>query len=316
MGPEGITKPEGGAARVDVLCAGYACWDLIFEVGHHPGPDEKCFASALFSSGGGPAANAAVTVARLGGAAAFAGYLGDDFFGGLHLDELRAEGVIPFVLRGSSPTPLSVILVKPGGARTVISHKAETPVVPPGSLDFTELEPAVILLDGHEPALSTFLARHAREKRIPVVLDAGSVHAGTAGLAPVADYLLASEKFARDFTGEPAPAAAAEKLAQIAPFVAVTLGAKGLVWRAGAEAGSLPAVPVDAVDTTGAGDIFHGAFALEIARGASPLAALDLAGAAAALGCAKIGARRGIPTREELDRFLAGRRGGILSTRF
>jgi sulfofructose kinase len=314
MAPDGKTKPEGGAARGDVLCAGYACWDLIFEVGHHPGPDEKCFASALFSSGGGPAANAAVTVARLGGAAAFAGYLGGDFYGGRHLSELRAEGVIPFVLQGSSPTPLSVILVKPGGARTVISHRGETPAVLPGSLDFSKLEPAVMLFDGHEPALSSFLAQRARKERIPVVLDAGSVHAGTVELAPAADYLLTSEKFARDFTGESDPAAAAGKLAQIAPFVAVTLGAKGLVWRAGAEAGALPAVPVDAVDTTGAGDIFHGAFALEIARGANPLAALDLAGAAAALGCTKIGARQGIPTREELDRFLAGGRGEMRLT--
>lgn len=294
-----------GAVKVDVLCAGHASWDLILTVDHHPGPDEKCFASALTGAGGGPASNAAVTVARLGGRAAFAGRLGEDHYGRLHLEELRAEGVIPIVVQGGGATPLSVILVKPDGRRTVVTHKEDTPSPDAGSLDFSKLEPTAALFDGHEMAISSILASYAARRRIPMVLDAGSVHGGTVELARAVDFLIASEKFARDFTGESDPVKAVAKLAETAPFAAVTLGARGCVWRGREGAGALPAIPVDAVDTTGAGDIFHGAFALEIARGAKPVAALELASAAAALGCAKLGARAGIPTRKELDAFLA-----------
>jgi sulfofructose kinase len=118
---------------IDVMCVGHACFDLTFAVPHHPGPDEKGVADALVSSGGGPAANAAVTVARLGLRAAFAGYLGKDPWGERYLQELFDEGVdTAFVVRGSGPTPLSAILAKPDGKRTVINYHAETDYLPAG----------------------------------------------------------------------------------------------------------------------------------------------------------------------------------------
>jgi sulfofructose kinase len=283
--------------EIDVLCVGLASYDLVYPVDRHPEAGEKCFATGLLMGGGGPAANAAVTVARLGGIAAFAGYLGRDLFGSMHFEELLSEGVIMnLVVRGSSPTPLSSIIVKPGGKRTIITHKGLTPALEPNQVDFTRVRPRAILFDGHQRGVSVPLAKKAREQNIPTVLNAGSVNEGTLELAALCGYLAASEKFARDLSGEKDPARAVGVLARIVPVAVITLCGAGLVWASGQKSGSLGAFPVDAVDTTGGGDIFHGAFALRIAGGDELLSALRYASAAAALGCAKMSSRVAIPT--------------------
>lgn len=289
---------------IDVLCVGHASFDITLRVARHPGADEKCFAESRIECGGGPAANAAVTVARLGGKSAFAGYLGNDVYGQKHFEELQKENVnTDLIVRGERPTPLSVVLVKPGGKRTVINHKKQTPPLPEGRIDFSSLQPAAILFDGHEPLLSIPLARQAREKGIPTLLDAGSVHAGTIQLAPVTDYLIASRKFAGEFTGEKNPEDALKALAAIAPFVIITLGEEGLIWAKGKRTGKMAAFPVEAVDTTGAGDAFHGAFAAGIARGYGFEDNLVFASAAAALTCTKSGGRVGLPGAREVEQL-------------
>jgi len=291
--------------EIDVLCVGLATYDLVYLVDHHPESDEKCFAACLVSCGGGPAANAAVTVARLGGTAAFAGYLGRDVFGEMHFKELVSEGVLTGLLvRGDQPSPISSIIVKPDGKRTVVTHKGSTPVLEPDQVDFTKLRPRVIIFDGHQPAISLPLAAGAREQNVPAVLDAGSVHRGTVELMPLCGFLVASEKFARDLSGEKDPALALGFLSRMAPVAVITRGKAGIVWTSGQKTSSLGAYAVDAVDTTGAGDIFHGAFALATARGEELEAALRYARAAAALGCTKIGARPAIPSKAEVESFL------------
>jgi sulfofructose kinase len=306
-GRNGTLMITGGATwAMDVLCVGHASYDLTLLVDHHPGRDEKCFATDMSVCGGGPAANAAVTVARLGGVSALAGYLGEDLYGCRHLDELKAEGVhTEFIARGGHPTPLSVILVKPDGARTVVNHKASTPFLESVTLDLSVCRPRVMLLDGHEPKISPALAQAARSAGIPTVLDAGSVHEGTLELAPLVDYLVASEKFARRFTSREEPRQALAALAELAPCAVITLGEKGLIWRKGDASGEVPAFSVPALDTTGAGDVFHGALALGIARSMQFQALLRYASAAAALACMKVGARTGIPRGDELDDFLS-----------
>ena len=112
---------------VDVLCVGHASYDLVFSVAHHPAEDEKISAEGFVSCGGGPAANAAVTVAKLGFKASFAGFLGLDIYGEKHYQELLELGVhANLIIRGSSPTPLSTVLVKPDGKRALINYKGET----------------------------------------------------------------------------------------------------------------------------------------------------------------------------------------------
>jgi len=293
------------ASSLDVLCVGNAAYDLIFTVPRHPGPDEKCFADRLFACGGGPAANAAVTAARLGCRSAFAGYLGNDFYGHAHCEELRRDGVvIDFLIRGAAPTPFSIILVKPDGSRTIVSYHAGTKKLPAEVLDLAACKAKVMLCDGHEPYLAQACISACRERGIATVLDAGSVHEGTRLLAPRVDYLVASEKFSRDFTGDNNPVSAALKLHRHAPNVVITRGSQGLVWHNAAGSGSLAAYPVRTVDTTGAGDCFHGAFAAGLSKAMGWHDLLRYASAAAALCCTGYGGRSAIPTDAAVREFL------------
>ena len=284
--------------NLDVLCVGYACYDLVFSVSAHPAADEKIFADDFIDCGGGPAANAAVAISRLGFKSAFSGYLGNDLYGEKHAQELQNYGVnTDFVVRGDWSTPLSAVLVKPNGDRALINYKGETRFLPTGAVDFSSLNTKVILFDGHESYLSIPLADYARKAGIPTVLDAGSVHDGTMAMIGHVDYLVCSEKFAQQFTGDIEKTLA--RLSRVAPAVVITLGEKGLIWQCSKQRGESPAFPVNAIDTTGAGDAFHGAFAAALAAEMEWHDILRYASAAGALCCTKIGARIGLPSREE-----------------
>jgi sulfofructose kinase len=292
---------------VDVLCVGHASYDLTFSISHHPSPDEKTTASSFLGCGGGPATNAAVAVSRLGYRAAFGGYLGDDYYGDLHFQELQVEGVLTdLILRGSFPTPLSVILVKPDGRRSLVNYHEEVEQLPSDWVQLSDIETKVILFDGHEPQLSAALAESAKGTGIKTILDAGSVHLGTQQLASEVDFLVCSEKFARGYTGENDLEHAVNKLAGYAPSVVVTLGGEGLIWKNEQGAGRVPAFKVDVHDTTGAGDTFHGAFAACLAANKGWGYSLRYGSAAAALSCTKMGARSSIPTKLEVSEYLEG----------
>lgn len=287
--------------RFDVFCVGHASYDHVFAVDHHPAPDEKMFAGNLVGCGGGPAANAAVTVSRLGYRAGFSGYLGNDLHGQMHFAELIHEQVdIRWLLRGHASTPVSVVLVKPDGSRALVSYKGETGLVSVDAIDYSEVAAAVLLFDGHEPALSEALLERSAIK----VLDAGSVHAGTESLMFRVDYLVCSEKFARQWLADDDPERALEHLAERSPAVVITLGDKGLIWKKAGLKGQLPAFPVESVDTTGAGDAFHGAFAAALAAGMSWVETLRFASAAGAACCEVLGARPGLPDLGRVSRLL------------
>ncbi len=291
--------------QIDVLCVGATSFDLVFGVDHHPLADEKIMAQSLLMCGGGPAANAAVTVARLGLRAAFAGYLGNDVFGNLHLKELQADSVdTSLIVRGEYATPLSAVWVKPDGQRALVNYRAPQAVLPRGSIDFSGIHPGVILFDGHEAEISLPLLRSAKAMGIRTILDAGSLHSGTTKLFEKVDYLVCSRKFAREFSGETDMQIAIVRLAEHHPNVVVTLGADGLIWKTRNGEGFLPAYPVKAVDTTGAGDVFHGAFAAAIARNKTLDYALKFAGAVAALSCTGTGGRKGIPHKTQVQSYL------------
>jgi sulfofructose kinase len=289
--------------NVDVLCVGHASYDLIFAVSHHPGADEKIVADSLLSCGGGPAANAAVCVSKLGLNSAFAGYLGHDLYGDKHLQELADVGVnTQFIVRGSSATPLSTVLVKPDGQRCLINYKGDTQVLAADAVDCALLSAKAMLFDGHEPFLSLALLEQARQRNTPTILDAGSLHQGTLALMHEVDYLVCSEKFAIQYAGNVQQALS--ELAGFAPVVVITLGEQGLIWQRGKEHGALPAYPITALDTTGAGDAFHGAFAAALALGLDWQALLRYASAAGALCCTQMGARLGLPGQQDHAAFL------------
>lgn len=295
MGP--IETPD-----IDVLCIGHASYDLVFSLSAHPEADEKTVADGFFGCGGGPAANAAVQVARLGFRSAFSGYLGNDIFGDNHLKELQAEGVnTRWLVRGSMPTPLSAVLVKPDGKRALVNYKGGTSVLPSSGADFTDAYPKVLLLDGHEPNLAIDFLNLCR-KSVSSVLDGGSLHHGTLALLDKVDYLVCSEKFALQYAG--GEEIALQQLAALAPAAVITLGGRGLIWRRGSESGHLPAPSVPALDSTGAGDAFHGAFAAGLSADLPWLELLCYASAAGACCCTKLGARLGLPDKNQLKNVL------------
>lgn len=298
-------------AYIDVLCVGHASYDLVFSVSHHPAEDEKISAGSFVGCGGGPAANASVTVSKLGLKSAFAGYLGQDIYGEKHYQELLEYGVnTNFIIRDTSPTPLSTVLVKPDARRALINYKGETRPLPSEAIDFSSVKPKAVLFDGHEPHLSKSLLERTRREDIPTLLDAGSVHEGTLALMKQVDYLVCSEKFARQFAGDEETALGC--LAEFSPAVVITLGEKGLIWRRGQERGAITAFPIAAIDTTGAGDAFHGAFAAAVSLRMNWPDVLNYASAAGALCCTKTGARPGLPSQEEHQALFERRKDGNL----
>ena len=305
-------NPDSADLQVDVLCLGIACYDLIFSVDRHIGVDEKMKATDLTACGGGIAANASMTVARLGYSVAFAGYLGRDMYGDKHLDELNAAGVnTALVVRGEWPTSLSAILVKPDGSRALVNYGLGREM--PGGEEFhlEDCRPRAVLVDGHYHEAGAPLVARARAAGIPTVLDGDTLHPGSKTLMEMVEFLVVSEHFARQFSRQDDMGEALKQLSHCAPSTIITLGDRGLSWRNradsrfGAGAGSYPAFTITAEDTTGAGDAFHGAFAAGLSRGMAWEELLRFASAVGALCCTRKGARLGIPTNSEVAAFLA-----------
>lgn len=220
-----------------------------------------------------------------------------------HQRELVESGVdTRFLLQSFAPTPLSTVLIKPNGQRSLINFKGKDGVLSAESLDFSSLAAKVLLFDGHQPFISSKLADWATNRTIPTVLDAGSVHAGTLALKDRVTYLVASEKFALQIAAHINDAL--RQLAAMAPVAVITLGERGLVWQRGTESGNMGAFDVSAIDTTGAGDAFHGAFAAGVASNMSWTDLLRYASAAGALCCTRIGARQGLPHADAIDTLL------------
>jgi sulfofructose kinase len=299
------------AEGVDVVCVGLASYDLVFQVGHHPGEDEKGLASKFLTCGGGPAANAAVAVSRLGLRSAFVGRLGRDEFGARHLQELVHEGVqTSGVTQDLAATPLSSILVKPDGKRTVVHYRGGEPAEDYARTDQTPpFDTKVVLTDGHQLGLSLPWIEYAAERGLETVLDAGSLHGGTEALFERVTYVVCSEQFAREYSGHSDETLALTALQGGSRVIVLTLGERGLIWAAPGGSGYVPAFPVDVRDSTGAGDAFHGAFAACLAWRFSWAETLRFASAVGALCCTKLGGRSGLPTYNEVQTFLVAHEG-------
>lgn len=314
----------------DVICVGLACVDLTLEVPHHPAPDEKLRAISRLVAPGGPAAVASAQIARLGGRAAFAGLLGDDAFGRILRAAFVAEGIDTAALSVAPAfeTPLAAILVKPDATRSVVSHRPSPPaefvtnlvtnhsntlftnnLIPKDNVTNLVTLPAarVFLADGHRPEWNIAVIDHARSLGVPLVLDAGSLNDSTRELATAADHVVASETYARAVFAGRDPAAPDADLASLGrpgATVVVTLGARGLAWQTPGARGLLRAARIRAVDTNGAGDAFHGAYALGLALGLPLSEMLRQATAVGALACTRPGAWPALPNAAELAAFL------------
>jgi sulfofructose kinase len=277
-----------------VLCVGSAVIDFVFQVDGLPSAPGKYRAGHAQIVGGGCAANAAVAVARLGGEAYLAGRMGDDEVGTMILEGLEAEGVDTRLV---SRTPggrsaFSSVFVDADGERQIMSFRGE------GLSDDTALienAPALdaVLADTRWPTGSRAALALARARGLPGVLDGEDPI--DADLPPLASHVAYSEPGLRSLGVDDPGAVAA------GGWACVTDGPAGVLIAGGTR---VPAFPVTAVDTLGAGDVWHGAFALRLAEGADETEAVRFACAAAALKCTRFGGRAGTPTRAETEALL------------
>ncbi len=300
---------------VELLAIGHASYDLTLFVDEFPRENSKLETYEMLEHGGGPAANAAYLLARWGVNCGFAGLVGSDSYGQRVCEELGAAGVDLSLTetRAGHATPLSVILVNTrNGSRTIVNRKEKAAALLIGQSQLARANPRVLLFDGHEPEAS-HLALQALPGAVSI-LDAGSLRTGTEELAGKVSYLVASEHFALQATGLANLAdqeMQRECLRQLRgraradARLVVTLGERGLVYEQAGVFRHLPAFPVHPVDTTGAGDTFHGAFAFGILRGLPFHETLRLASMAAALSVQRRGARPSIPALADVQKELA-----------
>lgn len=296
------------AARV--VCVGIAVLDRIHAVAQLPVGPGKHFAHSLTEAGGGPAATAAVTVARLGGEAALWSRVGDDRAGETILAELAAYGVATDAVRrcpGARSSTAS-IAVEPGGERQIVTYVDPALDPDPAWLPLDALGAAGCLLaDLRWPEGSQRALRAASARGLPAVLDADVAPdpAAVRPLLALASHVVFSEPGLRQATGAADPADGLARARALAPgILAVTLGERGALVFGDYGPQHIPAFPIAAVDTTGAGDVFHGALALALAEGQALGPGLRFAAAAAALKCIRPGGRAGIPDRRAVAQFL------------
>lgn len=274
------------------LFVGLATLDVIHHVDSPPGPNEKVTALATYLAAGGPAANAAVTFAALGGRAILLTALGQHPSAGLIRADLQAHGV---EVIDASPDlaqapPVSAIAVtRATGERSIIGADAiASPAQPPSNLTELISQASVVLIDGHHPNLATPAAHLASEQGIPVVIDLGRWKPVMAELVPLATDVVCSAD-ARAPGTDSVRRSADELMRFGAPQVVVTQGADPVLWWTAETPVSEPATgtvlppSVAAADTLGAGDAFHGAYAFARAIGHAVPEAIELGNAVATL---------------------------------
>lgn len=292
----------------DVLCIGLAIQDVILRVPEIPKQPIKIYATGRSEVGGGPAATASVAIARLGGSVSFAGRLGEDATGQSLREELRSEGVCTDFLKlfPGHHSPSSVVLVDQHGERLIVAYT--DPNLPRDAFWFdpSGTYGAVLCdLSWPEGALKAFAA--ARERGIPRVLDADiSRHSReeVAAIVEAADHVVFSRPGLAGFSATDDIAEGLKRAARPGHrLVGVTDGENGIYWLAGDGLRNMPPPKVCAVDTVGAGDAFHGALALALARSWPLERALAFSNAVAALKCTRPRGRAGLPTAQELTAF-------------
>jgi sulfofructose kinase len=304
-------SPPGPA----ILCAGIIVLDEVFRVERFPQPDGKTQADGFFVVNGGCAANAAVAIARLGGRAALAGPLGgpagEDVNGDRVLTALAREGVDCGGCRRIEglTTPLSAIFIDARGERMIVTYRDDrvaeaTPVDPEKLVASAD----AVLADNRFPEFVRPICLAARARGRTVVLDADRPTELSEDLFRIATHVVFSSECLRATTGLDDLGAALARVAEVTgSFLAVTNGPHDVLWRAGDALRASPVFAIEAVDTLGAGDVFHGAFTLALAEGRDIAAALRFGAAAAGLKCARLGGSMAAPYRTEVEGLLAER---------
>ncbi|RJP74114.1 MAG: sugar kinase [Candidatus Zixiibacteriota bacterium] len=293
----------------DALGLGLCAWDRLLLLSRYPGPNQKVEAIGRAEMGGGPVPTALAVFSRLGGRAAFLGAVGDDAAGELVRRDLEKYGVDTLQLRTRKgrKTAIATIWVDAhNGDRTVALDRGDAEPPRPEELPEALIRRTPrLLLDGRDIPVNLAAARWCRESGGTVILDAGSPRRDLEALLPLTCHAVVSLDFMeRTFPGMHIPEAMFRLQALGPPSVVVTCGAEGGYWREGDHEGNYPAFAVEVVDTTGAGDAFHGGYLWGLAQGWDMPERCRRASAVAALVCRDLGGRSRTPVAAEVTELL------------
>ncbi|AHG19158.1 sugar kinase [Chania multitudinisentens RB-25] len=292
-----------------IACVGITVQDRLYYVEKLPQGGGKFVASDYREIGGGPAATAAVAAARLGAKVDFIGRVGDDATGQVLLAELASYGVNTAYTRCCSRarSSQSAVLVDAQGERIIINHPS--PDLPEeaswlNDIDFSQYDVVLADVRWHQGALAAFTL--ARRAGVATLLDADITPQDIRPLVALADHAAFSEPGLARMTGT----SDIEKGLRLAKNdkngqIYVTRGKQGCLWLENDQLKHQPGFKVEVVDTTGAGDVFHGALAVALGSQPDLAQAVRYANAVAALKCTRPGGRAGIPNCDQIDSFLA-----------
>ncbi len=288
----------------DVVGIGLNATDTLILVPHFPAYAGKIAFEREVLSPGGQVASALVTCARLGMRTKYIGTVGDDERGRIQLESLRAAGINldDVEVRTNCHNQTAYIVIDQStGERTVLWKRDDCLRLAPESITEEKLSSARVLhIDAHDTDAVTRAAQIARRRGIPVTLDVDTIYHGFDRVLPHVDYLIASSDFPVQWTSERDPFRALEMIQKEYGMrvAAMTLGSYGALARAEGRFIYSPAFVVNCVDTTGAGDVFHGAFCYAVFENMPLRDAFEFSNAMAALNCTALGARGGIATLE------------------
>jgi sulfofructose kinase len=297
-------------AEFDVVGVGLNATDTMIFIPHFPAYGGKVPFLEEVLSPGGQVASAMATCAKLGLRTKYIGTIGDDERGRIQMESLRGTGInLDHVLRRSNcPNQSAYILIdQTTGERTVFWSRPDCLRIDPSEIAPEQITCAALLhIDGHDTPAVAHAARIARRHGIPVTVDVDTIYKGFEDVLPHVDYLITSSEFPERWTGERDPLTALELLQNTYGLrvAAMTLGAQGALARQDGRFHYSPAFIVNCVDTTGAGDIFHGAFCYGVVCGLSLGDTLEFSNAMAALNCTAPGARGGIRSAGEARELI------------
>ena len=295
----------------DVVGVGLNATDTLLIVPHFPAYAGKVPFEEEHLSPGGQVASALVACARLGLRTKYIGAVGDDERGRIQLESLQGTGInLDHVLvRAGCPNQTAYIIIdRSTGERTVLWRRDDSLKVLPEEISDEMISCARMLhIDGHDTPAVARAAEIARSHGIPVTVDVDTIYHGFDKVLPNVDYLVASSEFPTAWTGETDPFRALESIQNRygMKVAAMTLGPHGALAREAGRFHYAPAFVVNCVDTTGAGDVFHGAFCYAVLQGMAMRDALEFSNAMAALNCTALGARGGIRGLDEVSALMA-----------
>lgn len=293
------------------ICGIGACvMDTLFKIPSYPAEDTKMRASDSKLAGGGPVATGLVAAAKLGEEASFIGNLSDDNGGVFLKKDFEKYGVSTeniSIFSGYRSFSSVIWLSTEGTSRTCVFDKGNLPPLELTNSQLSELKSCdLLMVDGNELEAAITAAKFVRECGKEVLYDAGGQYKGVERLLPHVDYLIPSKEFALGHTGCESVEDAAKKLFEtyLPKVVVITCGKDGGVYFDGKEICSYPIYPAKVIDSNGAGDVFHGAFAAGLMKGFDPYKCCHFASAVSALKCTGVGARESVPTFECVKKYM------------